>query len=102
MKGFMLLKAAFVSVLLIFSQPGLGQDLTQSPEAGIEVEQVNINQADVATIAQVLDGIGMSRAEAIVSWREEFGNFETLEDLLEVNGIGEVTVQRNQHKILFD
>jgi competence protein ComEA len=68
----------------------------------VEVEQVNINHADANTIARVLDGVGLSRAEAIVNFREEYGDFVDVEDLLLVRGLGEVTLRNNQDRISFD
>lgn len=51
-------------------------------------ETVNINTAD-ATALDSLDGIGEKKAEAIVAYRTEHGEFKTLEDLKEVSGIGD-------------
>ncbi len=51
-------------------------------------EMVNINTADVAALDS-LDGIGEKKAEAIVAYRTEHGEFKTLEDLKEVSGIGD-------------
>jgi competence protein ComEA len=51
-------------------------------------EMVNINKADAATL-DALDGIGEKKAEAIVTYRTEHGEFKTLEDLKEVAGIGD-------------
>lgn len=60
---------------------------------------VNINQADAATIAKSLDGIGQSRAEAIVAWRETHGPFKKADDLKHVKGIGKATIERNRSAI---
>ncbi len=60
---------------------------------------VNINQADAATLAEVLHGVGMARAEAIVRYREANGGFMTPEELANVSGIGLATVDRNQARI---
>lgn len=49
---------------------------------------VNINKADAAAL-DTLDGIGSKKAEAIVAYRTEHGEFKTLEELKEVPGIGE-------------
>lgn len=49
---------------------------------------VNINKADVATLDK-LEGIGTKKAEAIVAWRTQHGEFKSLEQLKEVPGIGE-------------
>ena len=51
-------------------------------------EMVNINKADVATL-DALDGIGAKKAEAIVAYRTEHGEFKTLDELKEVSGIGD-------------
>ncbi len=60
---------------------------------------VNINTADAATLARVLDGVGLKKAEAIVAHREAHGRFDSAEDLARVKGIGEATVRRNADKI---
>ena len=62
---------------------------------------VNINKADAAAIAQALDGIGQSKAEAIVAYRDQHGPFKTVEELAEVKGIGAATIERNRDAILF-
>lgn len=48
---------------------------------------VNLNSADATTL-QTLDGVGPATAEAIIAWRESNGEFSTVEQLMEVRGIG--------------
>ena len=60
---------------------------------------VNVNQADAATIAEELKGIGLSKATAIVAYREKNGPFKTIEQLTEVKGIGLKTVEKNRQEI---
>jgi competence protein ComEA len=60
---------------------------------------VNINTADAETLADVLSGVGMSRAEAIVRYREEHGEFIDAYELANVKGIGERTVEINESRI---
>jgi len=60
---------------------------------------VNINQADADTIARELQGIGPVKAKAIVDYRESNGPFESVEDLLEVKGIGPKTLERKREDI---
>jgi len=62
---------------------------------------VNINKADATTIAKSLDGIGQSRAKAIVAWRDAHGPFKQVEDLAQVKGIGKGTLERNREAIKF-
>jgi len=61
---------------------------------------VNVNNADAKTISEALSGIGMKKAEAIVKYRTEKGLFKTAEDLTNVKGIGEKTVEKNKNDIL--
>jgi competence protein ComEA len=63
---------------------------------------ININEADVATLAQALEGVGESRAEAIVEFREANGPFRSADDLVLVPGIGEATLERNRERIRID
>lgn len=61
---------------------------------------VNVNTADAKTISDALTGIGLKKAEAIVKYRTEKGLFKTPEDLVNVPGIGEKTVEKNKNDIL--
>jgi competence protein ComEA len=61
---------------------------------------VNVNKADAATLASSLDGIGPSKAAAIVSYRDEHGPFKSVDDLSHVKGIGPSTLERNRSAIL--
>lgn len=61
---------------------------------------VNVNTADAKTISEALSGIGLKKAEAIVKYRTEKGLFKTAEDLANVKGIGEKTVEKNKNDIL--
>lgn len=63
-------------------------------------ERVNINTADAATMAAVLDGVGLKKAQAIVSYREANGRFDTPAELAKVKGIGPATVDRNAARIV--
>ena len=62
-------------------------------------EPVNVNTADAATIAASLKGVGQSKAEAIVAWREKNGSFKSPEELAKVQGIGDKTVAANRELI---
>lgn len=70
----------------------------QSP-AAVAVEQVNINVADAKTIADILVGVGDSKAKAIVEFREQNGPFTSVDQLTEVNGIGEAILTQNRERI---
>lgn len=74
--------------------------LAQAPASGGPPMQVNINTADAETIANVLSGVGLKKAQAIVEHREHHGRFDTATDLTKVKGIGEATVTKNAAKIV--
>ncbi|MDE1462973.1 ComEA family DNA-binding protein [Spartinivicinus poritis] len=87
------MKNLFKSVILAFSV--LAASFTWA-----SASEVNINTADAVTIAEVLTGIGEAKAKAIIAYRDEHGDFTSIEQLLEVKGIGEGTLSKNEGKIL--
>lgn len=62
-------------------------------------DSVNVNSADAETLAAVLDGVGLARAEAIVAYRQEHGRFGDVYDLANVKGIGDRTIELNEERI---
>lgn len=63
---------------------------------------VNINTADAETISNELQGVGMTKAQAIVEYRKNHGPFRSYDDLTLVKGIGARTVEINRENILFE
>ena len=74
--------------------------VTQTVKPNMVAEQglININTADVAELTR-LKGIGAKKAEAIVAWRTVNGEFKSVDQLLEVKGIGEATLLLNRENI---
>ena len=88
--------------LLMAWQGAQAQQPVNTAQAAPSVQsalQVNINEADAETIADVLVGVGLTRAQAIVQYRDEHGPFESVDDLIEVKGIGEATLRSNRERI---
>ncbi|KRF30639.1 ComEA family DNA-binding protein [Nocardioides sp. Soil805] len=52
---------------------------------------VNLNTADPTTL-ETLPGVGPVTAGAIITWRDQHGGFSAVEELLEVDGIGDATL----------
>ena len=61
--------------------------------------KVDINQADSQTLQENLTGIGPAKAKAIVDYRRKHGKFKSLDDLMQVPGIGEATIQKNRKNL---
>lgn len=61
---------------------------------------VNVNTADAEAISEALKGVGLSKAQDIVEYRQKHGPFKSAEDLSLVKGIGERTVEMNHDDIL--
>jgi len=61
------------------------------PTAGSDGPLVNLNTA-TQTELETLPDVGPVTAEAILAWRSEHGGFTAVEELLEVDGIGDATL----------
>lgn len=107
-----LIRSLMVSVVVagaMFSMPGFSeqakqQNTLQKPAveqvaAVPNTGSVNINSADAATLADRLNGIGLKKAQAIVSFREQHGPFKSVDELVNVTGIGEATLEKNRSLI---
>lgn len=64
-------------------------------------DKLNINTATASEIQKALTGIGAKKAGAIVQYREKHGNFTSAEQLLEVQGIGKATLEKNRDRLAF-
>lgn len=67
--------------------------------ATLMAEPVNVNTASTEEIAAALNGIGESKARAIVEQREANGPFKSAEDLTVIKGIGPKTIEKNKDDI---
>ena len=59
---------------------------------------VNINRASESELT-TLKGIGSSKAQEIILYREMFGDFKTVDDLAKVKGIGAKTIENNRSRL---
>ena len=64
-----------------------------------EISKVNINEDDAATLMTV-NGITTSIASSIVSYRSENGIFDTIEELMDVYGIGNATYHKIRNYVI--
>jgi len=54
---------------------------------------VDLNTADINAL-QIAPGIGPSKAQAIIDYRNQYGGFSSVDELIEVKGIGEKTLAK--------
>lgn len=87
---------------MVIYVPKKGEEVTQTNvQSQNDDGKVRINSATSEEL-QKLQGIGPAKAEAIITYREENGPFKTVEDLLEVSGIGEKTLENIKDDIVVD
>ena len=63
-------------------------------------EPVDINSASAQVLADAIPGVGMKRAEAIVAYRDEHGPFASVDELVEVRGIGEQILESSRENLV--
>ncbi len=74
--------------------PAAPPPAVQKPAAGAQLQgTVNINTADAAQLT-LLPGIGPKMAESIIAYRSSVGTFNSIEDLVNVKGIGPKSLEK--------
>lgn len=68
-------------------------------ESGSRDNRADINTASAGELATSLNGVGIKKAQAIVRYRQESGPFRSLDQLLDVPGIGASLLERNRDRI---
>ena len=74
------------------------QNKLAEPDSDSGSSLLNINTASAVQLME-LDGIGEVKAAAIVEYRREHGIFKSIDELVNVKGIGEKTLEKNRDKI---
>jgi len=77
---------------------GTGQNTGMTAQVQQD-NRININTADEAQLT-TLTGIGATRAQAIIAYREENGPFAAIEDIMNVQGIKEGTFAKIKDEIV--
>ena len=96
-----ILLTLLTSLLFCYGSLVLADDAPSNDDQAVQMT-VNINTADADTLATVLVGVGVSRAYAIVEYRETHGKFYSAEELTAVRGIGDATVAKNADRIVVE
>lgn len=81
------------------TKPATTQSIGGTEKVQEAQTKVNLNTADSAILQEALIGIGAVKAQAIVEYREAHGPFASVDELLEVKGIGAATLEKNRDRL---
>ena len=98
MNKFSLIRSFLAAMLIVLAPFTLSAQ--EMPVNSSDAVKIDINSADAQTIANGVVGVGMARAKEIVAYRDMFGNFQSLDELTAVTGVGAATVDKNRHLLL--
>ena len=83
----------------LFSSTAYAAEKSTQGQQKIATLTVNINKASAEELSDIMTGVGLKKAITIVEYRENIGSFKKLEELLQVKGIGQATLEKNRHKL---
>ena len=87
-----------------FSKETLEYEAIIADLDGLAVEKdgralINVNRADAEMLTSI-DGIGETLAGRIIEYREEYGTFLSLDELLKVDGIGTKKLEKMKERLI--
>ena len=91
--------ATVVASLSFISYSSIANDepeITKAINQVVIQQPIDVNQASIEQLIR-LKGIGKKKAQAIIDYRMENGSFISIEDLMNVKGIGERFIENNRH-----
>jgi len=68
------------------------------PAIAFSAGTININEADLDTLMSI-KGVGEKRAEAIIAYRSKHGDFVSVDELSDVQGVSEALVDKNRETL---
>lgn len=77
----------------VLDQTGTGQVSDKGGQAVSKDGKINLNTATSEQL-QTISGIGAKRAEDVIAYRESHGGFQSVDDLKNVSGIGDKTLDK--------
>ena len=87
-----------LSISTLFTVEAFAAEESESANQ-LAILTVNINQASAEELADVMTGVGIKKAQVIVKYRDKNGAFKSVDQLIEVKGIGPATIEKNRHKL---
>jgi len=84
--------------LYVMSEAEIEEDMIIAENETLEKGKVNINRASREEL-MTLPGIGESKADSIIRYREETGKFNSIEEIMEIEGIKEGVFRKIEDRI---
>ena len=85
-------------VIYILKHGEKPKQISDSGSSSSNTDVININTANKEQLMKI-SGVGKTKAEAIISYREKNGDFKKKEDITKVHGIGKATFEKIKDKI---
>ncbi len=97
-----LLTSLLLSLIVVISFPteAKSENVKMKQSSNVSINKINLNKANAKDIASVLKGVGLVKAQAIITYRKKHGDFKAIEELASVKGIGVATIAKNHNKII--
>ncbi|WP_404404000.1 helix-hairpin-helix domain-containing protein [Jeotgalibacillus malaysiensis] len=81
---------------MVIMVPAISSELTGNQP--VQSDTININNATQSEL-ETIPGIGPAKASAIIQYREEHGQFKSIEEIMNISGIGEKTFEKLKESI---
>ncbi|OOQ43704.1 competence protein ComEA [Pseudomonas fluorescens] len=96
---FALLSGASVAAIAAPEAKAVESSMVTEAATRANTYKVDLNGADAQTLQRELIGVGEAKAKAIVAYRDNNGPFASVDELLEVKGIGKAILESNRDRI---
>lgn len=98
LSGLLILSAFILQSPIVNAEPINMLDASSAVASGVS-QKIDLNTANVSEL-QTLPGVGVSKAEAIIAYRENVGPFLEIAQITEVKGIGEKMLSKLQQYVV--
>lgn len=92
------LLCAILTTLLLFNAKVISAESKVIPDVELTHQYVHLNNSTIDELV-TLKGVGYQKAQAIISYRQQIGDFKLVSELINVKGIGEKILTQNKDRL---